>query len=93
MTVTETIAQQVQQAGIRPTALVRIDDDTLRVHVKRGRNVRNVDVRYDAGLDLYDVSVHRFQAPTYEVATETFEGVYADSMVEIVRGFGFWAES
>ncbi len=78
----QTIADQINSIrGMHPSMkLIAIDETTLRVHTKRGRTVRNVDISYDAALDLYNVAVHTFSAPSYEVTTETTEGVFVDSL-------------
>ncbi len=80
--IVRTIADQINSIrGMHPSMrLVVIDETTLRVHTKRGRIVRNVDISYDAALDLYNVAVHTFSAPSYEVTTKTTEGVFADSL-------------
>ncbi len=86
MTISETVQTIARQInGIRgmhflAPQLIAIDETTLRVHTKRGRTNRNVDISYDGGLDLYNVAVHTFSAPSYEVTTEVTEGVYADSL-------------
>ena len=86
--IVQTIADQINSIrGMQPSKrLIAIDETTLRVHTKRGRTVRNVDISYDAGLDLYNVAVHTFSAPTYEVTTETTEGVFADSLENFFPG-------
>lgn len=85
MTISETvqtIADQINGIpGMHPSMrLIAVDETTLRVHTKRGRTIRNVDISYDGVLDLYNVAVHTFSAPSYEVTTKTTEGVYADSL-------------
>ncbi len=78
----QTIADQINTIrGIhRSKRLVAIDALTLRVHTKRGREVRNVDISYDPDSDLYNVAVHSFSSPAYEVTTKTYTGVFADSL-------------
>jgi hypothetical protein len=80
----QTIASQIDSIpGMHPsTQLITVDENTLRVHTKRGRTVRNIDIRYDRGTDLYTVSVHTFSAPKYEVKTEVTEMVFADALPE-----------
>ena len=67
--------------GMHPsTTLMVVDESTLRVHSKRGRNIRNVDIRYELGADLYTVEVHTFNSRDYDVTTVVTEGVYSDQL-------------
>lgn len=70
-----------QLTGLNPKSVfMALDDTALRVHSKTGRNVRNVDIRYIAGDDLYEVSVHTFRSPEYDVTTKTTVGVFAEDL-------------
>ena len=77
-----TIGSQLTSLGlVSKAAFIAIDDETLRVHSKHGRNVRNVDIRYVAGDDLYEVSVHTFRSSEYNVTTKTTVGVFAEDLI------------
>jgi hypothetical protein len=72
--VTKTIVSQVrEQVFIKKAYLV--DEKTVRFNFGK----TNIDVSYDAGLDLYDVTTHKL-AKDYTSTSETVSGVYADSL-------------
>jgi len=65
-------------------SLLIVDEITLRVHRKRGRKVTNVDIRYEAGSDLYTVSMHTFSSPKYQYKTAIHEDVCADMLPDLI---------
>ncbi len=78
----KTIASQLTGQGLNPKSVfMALDDKSLRVHTKTGRNVRNVDISYVAGDDLYEVKVHTFRSPEYDVTTKTTVGVFAEDLM------------
>ena len=86
--IVQTIADQINSIrGMHPSKqLMVVDPTTLRVHTKIRGIIRNVDIRYMAGDDLYEVTVTtismsslRTPGPT-DAASVVTEGVYADSL-------------
>lgn len=76
--VVKTIANQLKAQGVnlRGKTLVKMDENTLRVSGKG----TNVDIKYDKGHDLYNVSVHKIDRKTFKVKTCRSKGVYFDSL-------------
>ena len=86
MTVIDTTIAQVR-AGmgyLGHLALVKMDENTVRFH-KPGRVARSVDVSYDAGMDTYTVKAHEIR--NFDVTTQEWDGVYSDSMVDMVARY------
>lgn len=77
--VCKTIISQVrEQVFIKRThRLVLLSDTGVRFNFGR----TNIDVSYNAGLDLYDVSVHKL-AKDYTTKTTTTGGVYAEDLAK-----------
>jgi hypothetical protein len=77
--VCKTIISQVrEQVFIKRTQrLVLLSDSAVRFNFGR----TNIDVAYNAGLDLYDVSVHKL-AKDYTSKTVTTGGVYAEDLAK-----------
>ncbi|KKL81316.1 hypothetical protein LCGC14_1996020 [marine sediment metagenome] len=44
----------------------------------------NVDIRYEAGSDLYTVSMHTFSSPKYQYKTAIHEDVCADMLPDLI---------
>jgi DNA-directed RNA polymerase subunit RPC12/RpoP len=85
-TVTGIIAQQVAALAPPGYKLVKVDDNTLRVHYPRkGTGVAtNVDIRYIPGRDLYQVDAFRVKGVDVEHTTH-LNDIYADQLGEIIR--------
>jgi prophage maintenance system killer protein len=76
--VTKTIVAQVcEQVFVKKGKVFLVDDATVRFNFGR----TNVDVHYDAGLDLYDVTTHKM-GKGYDATSDTVNGVYADMLGE-----------
>jgi adenine-specific DNA methylase len=97
---TTEIARQIRLLGIKAKTLLIVDENTLRVHQKRGRYVYNTDITYVHGLDLYNVIVNRidFKTPSLadiaagqstfgDVMACEYLGVYADQLDVVVGTF------
>ena len=72
-----------QKVNLKKKVLVKVDDNTLRVHTpgKLGKiGGSSVDIKYDRGRDLYDVSIHKIDDKTFKVKTCRSSGVYFDSL-------------
>ena len=80
----ETIMDQINWRALhwRGFLFIRMSGDTLRIN--KGR--KNLDIRYDAGADLYDLSKHTIQ-PNLSVKTEQIKGVFWDQLQEILAEF------
>jgi len=68
--------------------LMKMKDNKLRVHLKRGTKVRNIDVTLNS-MDLYDVEDHTFSTSLknknpYKVTTKKHKGIYADQFGSIL---------
>ena len=91
-TTVATIASQARALGITGETLVEVDENTLRiVHARVDRksvaprkHFANVDIRYDAGNDLYDVAIHTIHNDTFTIATREIEGIYADQLADLL---------
>jgi len=73
-----------QGVNLKGKYLVKVDDNTLRVHkpssvIGKGDS-RSVDIKYNKGSDLYDVSVHTIDNNTFKIKTCRSKGVYFDSL-------------
>jgi hypothetical protein len=76
--VTKTIVAQVcEQVFVKKGKVFLVDDATVRFNFGK----TNVDVRYDSGLDLYDVTTHKTKKD-YSTESATVSGVYADVLGE-----------
>lgn len=77
--VCKTIISQVrEQVFIKRThKLVLLSDTAVRFNFGR----KNIDVAYNAGLDLYDVTTHKL-AKDYTSTSETVGGVYAEDLAK-----------
>lgn len=78
----QTIAQQLKYAGvlqIRGLKLVAMDENTLRVN----KGWKNIDIKYNGGSDLYDVTVHLTNRKTLDTKSKTTEGVYCDQLADL----------
>ncbi len=71
------ILQVREQVFVKNTQVFLKDETSVRFNFGR----TNVDVSYNRGLDLYDVSVHKL-TKTYESKTETTSGVYAEDLAK-----------
>ncbi|MDO8623199.1 MAG: hypothetical protein Q7R52_03040 [archaeon] len=83
--VVKEIRRQLVALGVplKRKVLVKLDDNTLRVHTpgilgKIGG--RSVDIKYDHGQDLYDVSIHELNNKTFKIKTCRSKGVFVDSL-------------
>lgn len=61
---------------------VKLNDNSLRLHYKH----RNLDIIYNEGLDLYNIEKHIIKG-IGEWKTEKIEGIYFDSLKEIIEEF------
>lgn len=81
--VVRTIRQQI--GSLKPSCrFIQIDDHTLRVHNPKRKETVNIDVKYNHGIDLYDVTVHRFKSDLV-IKTNSHCGLFVDAMVELVK--------
>ncbi len=80
----ETIMQQINWPVLYFSGFqfIQIDGVTLRVH----KAERNLDIRYNRGDDLYDLSKHTMR-PDLTVKTEEIRGVYCDQLEGIIAEF------
>ena len=70
--------------------LVRMKPNKLRVHLKRGTKVRNIDVELNS-MDTYDVDDHTFSTSMknknpFKVTTKKHKGMYANQFGDILEG-------
>jgi len=70
--------------------LMRMKPNQLRVHLKRGTKVRNIDVELNS-MDTYDIDDHTFSTSLksknpYKVTTKKHRGMYADQFGDILEG-------
>lgn len=77
-TVREIAAQVSALCPDLKMTLIEKDELTLRVNRKTRRGVRNVDIAYNPGLDLYDVTVYQFG--------KNITGLYEQTVEECVYG-------
>ncbi len=84
--VVQEIRRQLVAQGVNLSrkVLVKIDDNTLRVHTPSRRiedfDFTSVDIKYDQGKDLYDVSVHKGDKKSLKVKTCKANGIFFDSL-------------
>ena len=80
----ETVMEQINWRALHGLGFqfIRMSGDTLRIH--KGR--KNLDIRYNAGSDLYDLSKHTMKRDL-SVKTEQIKGVYWDQLQEILAEF------
>ena len=70
---------------------VKMKPNKLRIHMKRGTKVRNLDVELNS-MDLYDIDDHTFSTSLkakegfMNVKTKTHKGIYFDQFAEILEG-------
>lgn len=70
------VAQVREQVFVKNGTCFIVDESTVRFHMSGSLNV---DVEYDRGHDLYNVSVHRLKKD-YTTTTETHSLVYAEDL-------------
>jgi len=82
--ITDTIMRHVDwmQLHVLGFQFVQITKDTLRVH----KGSKSLDIRYDFGLDIYEVNKHTIQ-PDLTIITERIESVFCDGLENIVAEF------
>ena len=80
----ETIMEQINWRVLHLMGFefIRMSDDTLRVH----RDNRNLDIKYNYGVDLYDLTKHTI-LKDLTVETEKVENVFFDQLQDIIRKF------
>ena len=91
MAISETvniINQQVSQSLLKswtngnrkhnPKRFKRVAIDDLTLRFNKGKT--NVDVKYNVGLDLYDVTVHKTNK-NWETKSKTTKGMYFDQLI------------
>ena len=84
MGVIEIIRKQLLGEGvsIKGKKLIKIDEDTLRVHSPSRKNspARSIDIRYDKGSDTYSVQKHIIGKDFKIKSSKPMKGVYFDSL-------------
>ena len=70
-----------QNVNLRGKTLIKMDKNTLRVS---GRGI-NVDIKYNHGLDLYDVMVHKIDTKKLKVKTCKVKGIYFDNLPDYFK--------
>lgn len=80
----KTIMQQINWRVLHLMSFkfIRMNDDTLRVH----RDNRNLDIKYNYGTDLYDLTKHTIRKDL-TVETEEVENVFFDQLQNIISEF------
>ena len=80
----ETITEQInwRVLHLRGFKFIRMGSDTLRVH----RDNRNLDIKYNYGTDLYDLTEHTI-LKDLTVETEEVENVFFDQLQDIISEF------
>jgi hypothetical protein len=80
----ETIMKQINWRVLHLMGFqfVRMNDETLRVH----RDNRNLDIKYNYGTDLYDLTEHTI-LKDLTVETEEVENVFFDQLQDIIGEF------
>ena len=80
----ETIMQQINWRVLHLMGFqfVRMNDDMLRVR----RDNRNLDIKYNYGTDLYDLTKHTIRKDL-TVDTEEVENVFFDQLQDIISEF------
>lgn len=70
---------------------VKMNDNKVRIHMKRGTKVRNLDVGLNS-MDLYDIEDHTFSTSLkakdgfMNVKTKKHSNIYFDQLGEILEG-------
>ena len=70
---------------------IKMNPNKLRIHLKRGTKVRNIDIEYNIGKDLYDIDEHTFSTSLkskdpYKVKTKKHKGMFFDQFGDILEG-------
>lgn len=80
----ETIMKQINWRVLHLMGFqfVRMSDETLRVR----RDNRNLDIKYNYGTDLYDLTKHTI-LKDLTVETKEVENVFFDQLQDIIREF------
>ena len=80
----ETIMEQInwRVLHLMDFKFIRMSDDTLRAH----RDNRNLDIKYNYGTDLYDLTEHTI-LKDLTVETEEVENVFFDQLQDIISEF------
>ena len=80
----ETIMEQInwRVLHLRGFKFIRMNDETLRVH----KGNKNLDIKYNYGVDLYDLSKHTIRK-NLTVETEEVENVFFDQLQDIISEF------
>ena len=89
--VVKTIVGQLSCQGLDKLTLaclgfkcfVKMDEDTLRLHFKDRRGVVNVDIHYNIGYDMYDVTYQRIDRETYEIKSSIRKDIFCDELVNV----------
>jgi hypothetical protein len=80
------IKRQLVSQGVKlkGKTLVKIDNDTLRVHTPSKRigdfDFTSVDIKYDKVKDLYDLSIHKGDKKTLNIKTCKVSGLFFDQL-------------
>jgi len=80
----ETIMQQINWKALYFSGFefIQMSDQALRVH----KGKRNLDITYNPGTDIYDLSEHTIQ-PGLTTKTRKIEGVFCDQLKDIIGEF------
>lgn len=89
--IVETIVRQLSCQGLDKLTLaclgfktfVKMDENTLRLHFKDRRGVVNVDIHYNLGSDLYDVTYQRISKETYEIKSSIQKDIFFDQFADV----------
>ncbi len=89
-TIIKQMKAQDRNYALYGAKLLRFNDHKVRIHMKRGTKVRNLDVEYNQGLDLYNIEDHRFSTSLksknpYKVTTKKHERVFFDQFGDILE--------
>jgi len=89
-TIIKQMKAQDRDFNLYGAKLVKMKANKLRVHLKRGSKVRNIDVTLNS-LDTYDVEDHTFSTSLknknpYKVTTKKHKGLYGDQFGELLEG-------
>jgi len=80
----ETIMEQINWRVLHLMGFqfVRMNDETLRVH----KGNKNLDIKYDYGVDLYDLTKHTIRKDL-TIEAEEVENVFFDQLQDIISEF------
>ena len=80
----ETIMHQINWKALYCNGFefIQMSNEALRVH----KGKKNLDITYNPGTDLYDLSEHTIQ-PDLTVKTRKIEGVFCDQLQDIIAEF------